>query len=135
MKAANLGGVAGELWRCSTPDHRKVLPDHALRPAGDQFLVTQVESVVEVEQRRHQSDRQTRSEQDSIGLAYYVSKQRAPALLFLRPHSRALADLDLHFDNVLVATQPKACTFVGFESSNQIEHSLWIFDGLASYGE
>ena len=58
-KAANLGGIAGQCRRVVVLT-TEVLPDHVLRPAGDQFLVAQVEGVLEIEQRRHQPDRQTR---------------------------------------------------------------------------
>ena len=76
------------------------------------------------------------SEQDSIGLAdLRLQMTGTYALFFLRPHGRALADSDLYFDNALVATQSKACSFVGFEGSNQVKHGLWILDRLASYGE
>lgn len=58
-KAANLGGLAGQCRRVVVLT-AEVLPDHVLRPTGDQFLVAQIKGVFEVEQRRHQPDRQTR---------------------------------------------------------------------------
>ena len=58
-KAPNLGGIAGKFGLVVVLT-TEVLLHHVLRPAGHQFLVTQVEGVLEIEQRGHQPDRQTR---------------------------------------------------------------------------
>jgi hypothetical protein len=57
-KAPNLSRIAGQCRRVVVLT-AEVLPHDVLRPAGDQFLVTQIKGVLEVKQCRHQPDRQT----------------------------------------------------------------------------
>ena len=59
-KAADLGGVARQA-RLVVGHATEELPDHVLAPAFAEFFVAQVEGVLEVQQRDHQADRQTRT--------------------------------------------------------------------------
>jgi hypothetical protein len=52
-KASDGGGVAGPTWFVVV-QAAEVLPDDVLAPALDQFLIAEVEAVLEVEQRDHQ---------------------------------------------------------------------------------
>jgi hypothetical protein len=65
----------------------------------------------------------------SVGTLQFMPEQLAHrAYSCSRPHGRALADLDLQFDDVFVAAQPEGGAFVGFEGGDQVEHDLRILD-------
>lgn len=56
-KATDLGGIARQL-RGVVVQTAEVLPDDILGPAGNEFFVTEVEGVLEVEQCGHEPNRQ-----------------------------------------------------------------------------
>ena len=58
-EATYLSSITGQL-RCVVRLSTEILPDHILRPANHQFLITEVECVFQIQQRSHQPNRQTR---------------------------------------------------------------------------